>query len=463
MVHIKISKGLDIPIKGIPTGNPQSLILGGGSYPLLAPPLMALDVKEFEDLRLKLLVKPGDAVKIGQPLAEDKGTPGRFFCSPAGGTIRDIRRGEKRVPLDIIIEVAKAEESLTFSRIDISRASREEIIEALKAGGAFANIRSRPFSLLANPDTMPRSIFVKAIESAPFAPPAELQVIGHEKEFQVGLQALSKLTAGMVHLVYRQNTPLKAFSEAKYVQRHTAEGPHPIANQSLHIEKIDPILSAKDVIWTINAHDVVAIGYLLTTGRYYTDKIISIAGPGVLPEKTGYFKIRQGFPVEALISGRIPKGSMRFISGDPLTGHKVGAEDFLGYNDYVFSVIPENVKREFLHFFGLGLDKYSFSKAYLSGHLNNTDREYDFTTNQHGEHRAFIDSTLYDKVMPLNVPTMPLVKAVLAEDFDLAETLGLLEVDSEDFALPAFVCPSKMEMTSIMKNGLRQYAKEILQ
>ncbi len=79
----------------------------------------------------------------------------------------------------------------------------------------------------------------------------------------------------------------------------------------------------------------------------------------------------------------------------------------------------------------------------------------------HGEPRPFIDSTLYDEVMPLDVPTMLLVKAVMAEDYDLAVNLGLLEVDSEDFALPTFVCPSKMEMTDIIKNGLQAYAKEM--
>ncbi len=65
--------------------------------------------------------------------------------------------------------------------------------------------------------------------------------------------------------------------------------------------------------------------------------------------------------------------------------------------------------------------------------------------------------------MPLDVPVMLLAKAVLAEDFELAEQYGLLEVDSEDFALPAFICPSKIELVEIIKKGLKQYSKEILQ
>lgn len=458
--HIKISKGLDIPFKGRPEGTLECSHVSSQPIALPTPDQIALNFDAFDEIKFRLLVKEGDRVKIGQPLAEDKSTPGRMFVSPAAGTVKEIRRGLKRSLQAIVIGLDKSEEYVTFE--PLHNPSKEAIIERLLIGGSFAYIRSRPFNLLADPHKTPRSIFVKAIESAPGTPPAELQVLGNEKEFQAGLTALSKLTSGEVHLVYRQDSSCRAFSEAKDVHRHTAEGPHPVGNHSVHIQEIDPIRSADDCVWTVNALDVVSIGHLMLHGRSYIGRIISISGPGILPDRIGYFKARAGYPVEGLIAGRITHGDMRLISGDLLTGKHVSEKDFLGFYHTVFSVVPENTDREFLHFMGLGHNKYTFSKAYLSGHLNNTQREYDFNTNQHGEHRAFIDSTLYDKVMPLPVPTMLLVKAVMAEDFELAETLGLLQVDSEDFALPTFVCPSKMEMVDIIKNGLKHYSKEVL-
>ena len=63
--------------------------------------------------------------------------------------------------------------------------------------------------------------------------------------------------------------------------------------------------------------------------------------------------------------------------------------------------------------------------------------------------------------MPMRIPTMELIKAILAEDYDLAQTLGLLEVVEEDFALPAFVCPSKIDMIGIAKQGLHRFSKEM--
>ncbi len=463
MVNIKISKGLDIPMKGKPSGSTAApLVPSGHAAPLITPPQIALSLRAFEEIKFTVLVKVGDVVKIGQPLAEDKELPGRCFVSPAAGTIKEIRRGLKRVLQEIVIDVAPKEDAVAFPPLTIAQVTKEAIVERLMQGGGFTHIRSRPFNLLANPNKPPKCIFVKAIESALCVPPAEMQVAGHEEAFQAGLSALKKLTEGPIHLVYRKNTPCKAFSEAQGVEKHTAEGPHPISNASLHIQKIAPIRSTKDVVWTVSTIDVITIGYLLTKGRYFTDRIISIAGPGILHGSIGYFKARHGFPIGALTAGRLEKGDVRLISGDPLMGHKVEVTDFLGFYDTAFTVIPENTEREFLHFMGLGAHKYSMSRAYLSGHFNNAHREYNFTTSQHGEHRAFIDNTLIDQVMPLDVPTMLLVKAVMAEDFDMAEQLGLLEVDTEDFALPTFVCPSKMEMTEIMKGGLRRYAKEVL-
>ena len=461
MVHIKVTKGLDIPIKGKPQNSVKDIVPSGAVSPLITPPQIALNLSSFDEVKFKLLVKVGDLVKLGQPLAEDKAAEGRMFVSPAAGTVKEIRRGFKRALEAIVIDVARQEEAVALPPLDPDKATRQELIGRLKEGGAFSQIRSRPFNLLADPEREPRSIFVKAIESAPFMPPAELQVLKHEKEFQIGLNALACLTKGPVHLVYSKDTHCKAFTEAKAVQKHTAEGPHPVGTHSLHIQKIDRILSADACIWTLSVPDVVAIGFLLSHGRAYTERVICIAGPGVLPDRVGYFKARIGYPVGGLIAGRIQRGDLRFISGDPLTGQRVTVQDFLCFQDCVFCVIPENTDREFLHFFRLGIDKYTCSRAYLSGHFDNRDKEYDFTTNQHGEHRAFVDSTLYDEVMPLDIPTMPLVKAVMAEDYEGAEFLGLLEVDSEDFALPAFVCPSKVEMVDIMKKGLRHYSKEV--
>lgn len=459
MADIRTLKGLTIPVRGAPKGVLRPLEADGKR---LSPKRVALTFYSFEGLKPRLLKKAEDVVKIGEPLVEDKSTPGRFFVSPGSGVIVEVKRGLKRRLLEIVIELNKEEEHYERAPLPLTKASRDELIERLKEGGLFAHIRQRPFDRLADPHKKPRAIFVKALESAPFVPSSEMQVEGYESYFQVGLDALKMLTDGDIHLVYSAKSSYLPFKNALNVIHHTAEGPHPVANPSLHIHEISPIQKVEEVVWTLTAYDVTCIGMLLETGRYRTARPISVGGPGCLEGREGFFEGRMGMEIEPLITNRLIHEKMRFVSGNLLMGTEVAAKGFLDFYDMGLALLPLPKEREMLHFFRLGIDKYSASHTYLSGFLKGSERTYNFTTSQHGEERFFVTSSPYDKVMPMNIPTMPLAKAVMAEDFDLAEELGLLEVAPEDFALATFVCPSKMELVEIIRKGLLDYAPEVL-
>jgi len=68
---------------------------------------------------------------------------------------------------------------------------------------------------------------------------------------------------------------------------------------------------------------------------------------------------------------------------------------------------------------------------------------------------------LYEKVLPMDILPMQLLKAILAEDIDAMENLGIYEVAEEDFALCEFVCPSKIEIQSIIRQGIDLMIKEM--
>jgi len=453
MADIEVKDGLDIPISGKPTGGLQTLP---------APKTVSLNLFPFFGVKFKLLAKVGDRVKIGQPITDDKTCRGRFFVSPASGVIREVKRGLKRRLLDVVIEVDDNEEYEELPKLDPRSSSGEDIRSALMQGVIMGKIRQRPFDRLVDPMQAPRSIFVKASASAPFTTSPEMALEGNEESFQTGLTALSKLVdGGKVHLVYAKDSSCAAFTGAQDCELHTVSGPHPSANASVHIHHIDPVQGPEDSIWTLNVEDVLAIGHQLRTGQYFTERVISIAGPGIQEGKRGFFKVRQGYPIENMIAGRNEKGLLRMISGDPLTGVKIEATDYLGFYHNVFCVIPEEVERELFHFFRLGTHKFTASGTYASGFMDNSEREYDFTTSNHGEDRMFVDGSIYQSVMPMQIPVMHLVKAFMAENFEEAETLGGLEISAEDFALPTFIDPCKIEMQEVIKNGLRAYANEV--
>ncbi len=443
-MKIKIKRGLNIPFS---CRNQSTL----SSLP--KPKKVALNLNSFDDIPFKLLVKVGESVKLGQPIAENKTIPGQMFVSPAGGVVAEVRRGLKRRLLDVVIDVADQEEAFIHKLPE--SLSKESLLELFLRAGIFPHIRLRPFDLIADPTHLPRAIFVRAVELRPLVPSPDRQVEGREEYFAKGLEALAKIA--QLHLVHQQGSQCRSFISAQGVERHSVEGPYPASNPSVHIHHVMPIKKVSDYTWTIDVEGVITIGKLMAEGRYYVDRVIGLGGDGVM--EGAYFQGRMGYPISELTKGRVTEELLCYISGDPLSGNSADPTDFLGFFDSCASVLPVNIKRQKFHFLRLGQNKYSATRTYLSGFF--PKKSYLFTTNQHGEERAFVDPAIYDKVMPMRIPTAHLVKALLAQDFELAEILGVYEVAAEDFILPTFICPSKIEMVAIVKQGLHLFAKEM--
>lgn len=421
------------------------------------PNTLALDLGHFSYTKFNFILKVGDVVKIGQAIAEDKHLPGRFFVSPASGEIKAILRGEKRKPLKVVIEVT-GEEYFSHTPCDYKKASKEDILKSLADAGLFSHIRKRPSNTLAS-FKLPEAVFIKALESAPFVPDPGLQLQGNETFFKEGLNVLAKLTEKL-HLVHHKNCEADAFVNAQNVQKHTAEGPHPVANPSLHIYHIYPLMNLNQCVWTLDVNDVIAVGKLFKEGKYHNTRVITLGGEEFSQENRKYLRVYAGHPVQDLLNENLE--GLRIISGDPFLGEKVEKDGYIGFAHYVLTSIKESQERQPLHFMRLGSGRFTATKTYLSGFFNRKKHPFKFTTHQHGEVRAFIDADVYQNVMPMRIPVMDLVKAVIAEDFEKAMELGLLEVSEEDFALPTFICPSKIEMTNIIRDGLQNFATQYI-
>lgn len=438
-MQIKIKKGLDIPIKGQPTEFKGEVNSSN---------IVALDLKSFPPMRFSLLCKEGESVAKGQPLLRDKDVPKRVFLSPASGKIKEIIRGYKRSIKTILIEKS-SEPSFQYKDFDTS--SKEKIIDFLCETGLIMQIQMRPFARVAHPDFLPKKIFVRGVESAPYLPSMEMQIEGMGEYFAEGLTLLSKLT-NKLHLVYREGSGEKAFTEAKHAKKHTVSGPHPVGLSSVHIHQIDPIEQIDDITWTLSGLDVACIGFFLKEKKPYLHRVISIAG--ALPEdKIGFYKVEVGAAIADLIKD-CDLTNKTLISGDPLMGKAVTKDGFLGFSHLALSVLQEEEKRKTLYFLKPGLNRYTKTRAYGSWLRN---KAHWFSSLLHGERRAFIDGSVYDRVMPMRIPTALLIKALLAEDFERAKELGVLEISPEDLALPTFICPSKIEMVSIVEEKLQLF------
>jgi len=447
---IKIKRGLNIPLKG----SAEKVLVR-----LDKAETYGVKPTDFPGLVPKLNVAVGDKVKAGSPLFHDKYRPEVVYPSPVSGEVVDVRRGERRVILEVVVKADGGDNVYeNFGPALPEALTREEVIARLLKAGVWPYIKQRPFGIVANPSETPKSIFISCFDTSPLAPDLDFAVQGEEESFQVGVDVLRKLTPGKVHLGLSADfPPAKAFANANGVEHHYFTGPHPAGNVGVHIHHIDPI-NKGEVVWVVNPLDVIIIGRLFLKGVYDATKVIALAGSEVL--KPRFYKLISGASIESIIKDNInSQAQVRIISGNVLTGTRVDKLGYLGFYDNMVTVIPEGNKHEFFGWIAPGLDKHSASRAFLSKLI--PSKRFTLDTNMHGGHRAMVVTGQYEKVMPMDIYPMYLIKAILANDIDRMEQLGIYEVVEEDMALCEYVCPSKTEVQAILRKGIETMIKEL--
>ena len=439
--NIKITKGLDIKLKG----DAEKVFVE-------IPPSETVVVKptDFPGLRPKLAIKVGGEVKAGSPLFFDKDNENILFTSPVSGEVVEINRGEKRKILEVKVLADKEIQYLQFDKANPNDLSKEEITSSLLKSGLWPTIRQRPFETIAVPSDIPKAIFVSAFDSSPLGPDNDFILHGHGDEFQKGIDALAKLTSGKVHLNVKSNTTTsKVFTNSKNAQINSFSGPHPSGNVGVQIHHIDPI-NKGEVVWHVSPQNVLMIGRLFHEGKYNASKVIALTGSEV--KKTRYYKTITGASIKHMVTGNVNEGNLRYISGNPLTGTKIAADGHIGYFDSQVTVLPEGDQPEFLGWIAPGFHKFSMSRTFFSWLIKG--KEYSLNTNLNGENRAYVVTGEYEKVLPMDIYPVHLIKSIMIGDIEQMENLGIYEVAEEDFALCEFVCTSKTNVQEIIREGL---------
>ncbi|MGV4460184.1 Na(+)-translocating NADH-quinone reductase subunit A [Ornithobacterium rhinotracheale] len=446
---IRISKGLDIKL----VGEADKIVSEAAESKEYA-----IVPDDFHGIIPRLIKREGDQVKAGEAVFHSKMDDKILFPSPVSGTVKEVRRGEKRKILAIVVEPDGANTSLEFTPLDLSKATAEEVKQRLLEGGCWPFVKQRPYDVIANPEETPKAIFISGYNSAPLAPDADYLVEGKERELQAAIDALGKLTSGKIHLTIGKDSGASAFSKLNGVELHKAYGPHPVGNVSTQIAKVDPI-NKGERIWVVKPEDLVTIGDFLLTGKLNLTKLIAVNGGQV--ENPKYVRSKAGAKLEDVLAQVTIKGdNNRIIKGNPISGEKATAQDYVGAYTNQVVILEEGNDYEF---FGWALpraNKFSVLRANMFSFLS-PNKKYNLSTNTNGEQRAFVLTGEYEKVFPLDIYPMQLLKSCLYKDLDEMEALGIYEVAPEDFALTEFICVSKIPHQQIIREGLDVMNKEV--
>lgn len=455
--HIQLNKGLDIPVQGAAELRIEKTII---------PDVVSVKPVNFRSLTPKLVVREGDAVKAGSILFVDKYHPEVGFASPVSGTVEAVVRGEKRKLLEIRVKADNTTDYIKFNAPEPGKATAGEIKKVLLESGLWVALTQRPYGIVANPADEPRAIFVSAFDSAPLAPDYNFTLKDEAANLQVAVDVLGKLTKGGVYVGVNAKTSAGSpFNHLKNVKLYGFSGAHPAGNVGVQINNIAPI-NKGEVVWTIDPMLLVAVGKLFTKGIYDVTRTIAVAGNRV--ERPCYVTCVPGTQIKEidfLVSKKEveifdQETGCRYISGNVLTGKNVGLEGSLDFQSNMVTVISEG---NYYEMFGwvkpFRCGKFSFSKSYFSWLASK--KKYKVDSNLNGGQRAFVVSDVYGKVLPMDIYPVYLLKAILAEDIDKMEQLGIYEVIEEDFALCEYVCPSKIDIQDIISRGIATMIKEM--
>ena len=443
---IKLTKGFDVALLGEPAAVIEDKPVS--TYAMQPPNFIGMSPLP------KLAVAAGDTVQAGDELFYDKKRGRIKYVAPVSGEVVEVVRGEKRAITEVKILADKEQRYRRHEDVPhVDEASREALVEFLLESGAWPMLRQRPYNVVADPDETPKSIFVSTFDTAPQAPDLALVAAGKEVAFQRGLDVLARLTPGRVHLgLDGGRTPPAVFANAMGVEKHYFRGKHPAGNVGIHIHHIDPV-DATQVVWTAGVQEVITIGQLFLTGQFDATRVIALAGDEFARPR--HLRTKIGANVADLIKGELayPDKDVRLISGDVLSGVEKTPEGYLNFYDDQLTSIEEG---NYFELFGwlLPIDPRPSRSGTFPNKVFGKDYKFKATTNSHGEKRAFVVTGEYEAVLPMDVLPQFLMKAIMANDFERMEGLGLYELVEEDIAICEFACTSKQPLQRILRQGL---------
>ncbi|MGB3799881.1 MAG: Na(+)-translocating NADH-quinone reductase subunit A [Lewinella sp.] len=433
-----LTKGYDIPMAGEP-------------LPTIREPKVtrfALNPPDYFGLRPipKVTVEEGDTVKAGDPIFYDKNMPRIKFAAPVSGEVIGITRGLKRSIAEVVILADKEQVSRSYD-LPARDASREELVEFLLESGAWPGLRQRPYNRVADPDVVPRDIFVTTFDTAPLAPDLTLAVKGRMDVFQAGVDVLRRLTPGLVYLgLDGRGDKDSPFSAVRGVQKRYFRGAHPAGNVGTQIHHIHPCGRGENTVWTVSVEDVLLFGELFQNGHYNTSRLIALSGDSF--SEPSYVRTYAGANIGELLAGETVHEHSRIISGDVLSGTKRSTDNYLSYFDNQITAIEEGDNAEIF-----GWLVPNSAKASISPTVPVLSNDLHLTTRTNGEKRAFVVNNDYEQVLPMDIYMTQLMKSILVNDLETMEGLGIYELVPEDVALCEFACVSKQPLQQILRQG----------
>jgi Na+-transporting NADH:ubiquinone oxidoreductase subunit A len=392
-------------------------------------------------------------VRTGQELFRDRRFPELHIVAPATGCVSfvDIAPDAASI-LTITVEPDEFVEFPAVPIDDLPQHGRAAVAAQLLAGGLWSAFRTRPLQQIPQPDAWAHAIFVTAMDTQPLAPRADRLIEAEQNAFSHGLAAISQLTIGLVY-VCKAPAAYVPVPDIENIKVEEFAGPHPAGLAGTHIHYLDPV-GAGDAkqVWSIGYQDVIAIGKLFATGHYAPERVIALAGPQVIDPRL--LRVRIGANIGELCAGQLRDGPRQLVAGSVFCGRDGNGEHaYLGRDCLQITALcgaksTSEMKRS-CERFGWGLHQFSMLPIFVSRLMRG--RRFRFAAASVETPHALLPTVAFEKIWPLRLLQLPLLRALLDGDTERAIQLGALELVEEDLALSTFVCAGKQDFGPLLR------------
>ena len=275
--------------------------------------------------------------------------------------------------------------------------------------------------------------------------------------FQAGIDALTRLTKGKIHLnISADATASKVFTNSKNVRVNKFSGKHPAGNVGTQIAHIDPI-NKGDIVWYLRPQEVLHIGRLFLKGRVDATRLVALTGSEV--KRPHYFKTSLGSSIEKMVDGNTNSGKLRYISGNRFNRQANRTDGYVGFYDSQVLSCRKAIIMSSLA--GPCPDLINSASPIHISPGSGPAQNSGWIPTLTAATGLIVMTGQFEKVFGWDIYPLQLIKAIMIEDIDLMEKLGIYEVDEEDFALCEFIDTSKTEIQSIVRKGLDLMRKEM--
>ncbi|WP_456403845.1 electron transport complex subunit RsxC [Thiolapillus sp.] len=311
------------------------------------PPLLIIPLAQHIGAPAQAIVKKGEEVVRGQPIASATAAVSAPIHAPATGRIKGIDRittakGAKEPAILLEVYEASTQEVLWRTQQDPAAMSSEEMLQAIQDAG-LVGLGGAAFpshiKLRIPEDKSVDTLVINGCECEPYLSCDHRTMLEYPQELIRGIEYAMQASATRKAIIGIEDNKMDAVEtlrehlrdhpdiSVQAVETKYPQGSEKMLIQSLLGRKVPAGGIPADIgVVVNNVGTMAALGKLLPRGEGLIERIITVTGPGI--ERPGNYLVPIGAPIGFILEHVGYEGGVNeFILGGPMMGPAVSSLD----------------------------------------------------------------------------------------------------------------------------------------